>query len=108
MGTQTIYVVTKGGERVSLADKKSALDLINALAALDCTEPFAMTSINGNKQDLATFETGFLDKHVNVITLQDAEKVLHWMMAFGCNKVSIEKIVKEGEEANGRDQGDNN
>ena len=97
MNTDTIYSVTKGSERVSLADKKSAIELMNALAILDCTETFSMRSLTGNKQDLDVYETGFFGKHINVITLPDAERVLHWMMAFGCTKVSVEKLINDSE-----------
>ena len=97
MNTGTIYVVTKGGERVSLADKTSAIELINALALLDCTEPFSMTSINGNKQELPIFDTAFLDKHIKVLSMGDAERVIHWMLDFGCAKVSIENVGVKNE-----------
>ena len=95
MNTGTIYVVSKGNERASFADKKSAADLINALTALDCTETFSVTPLNGNRQELPVYETVFFDKHINVVTLADAERVVHWMLNFGCNKVSIEKLDHE-------------
>ena len=97
--SESIHVIQKGGERVTVADKNSALSLINALAVLDCTEPVTKSIINGNKQELDTYEVKFLDKRVNALTLQDAEKVLHWMLAFGCQKVSIEKLLNDSEDS---------
>lgn len=97
MNTESIYVITKGGERVTVADNQSALALINALMALDCTESISKAIIHGNRQELDVYEVCFLDKHVNALTLQDAEKVAHWALTFGCKKVSVEKISAEKE-----------
>ncbi len=95
--SESIHVIQKGGERVTVADKNSALSLINALAVLDCTEPVTKSIINGNKQELDAYEVKFLDNRVKVLTLGDAEKVLHWMLAFGCIKVGIEKLISDPE-----------
>lgn len=92
MNTESIYVITKGTERVTTADKQSALALISALMVLDCTEPVSKSTINGNRQELEAYEVSFLDKHVNILTLTEAEKVVHWALGYGCNKVTIEKI----------------
>lgn len=95
---ESIHVIQKGGERVTVADKNSALSLINALAVLDCTEPVTKAIINGNKQELDIYEVKFLDKRVNALSLSDAERVLHWMLTFGCQKASIEKLAKDSAE----------
>lgn len=97
MNTESIYVITKGGERVTVADNTSALALTNALMALDCTEPVSKAIIHGNRQELDVYEVCFLDKHIKALTLQDAEKVAHWALTFGCNKVSVEKISADKE-----------
>ena len=95
MTTESIYVIQKGSERVTVADNQSSLALVNALMALDCTEPITKSVIHGNRQNLDVYEVIFLDKHINVITMQDAERVIHWMLSFGCTKASIEKLVDE-------------
>ena len=101
MTTESIYVIQKGSERVTVADNQSSLALVNALMTLDCTEPITKSVIHGNRQNLDVYEVAFLDKHINVITMQDAERVIHWMLAFGCTKASIEKLVEAKEEDDG-------
>jgi len=96
MSGNTIYIVKKGDrERVTLPDKKSAQDLMYALNVLDCYEPLTRQAITGNKQDLVLFEVTFLDKVVRVVGQTDAETVMHWMLLYGCHKVSIEKFEEE-------------
>lgn len=97
MSGNAIYVIKKGQERVTLPDNKSAQDLMFALNVLDCYEPVSKQLINGNKMDLELYEICFLDRAVKVVGLSDAELVLHWMMIYGCSKVSIEKLVQESE-----------
>jgi hypothetical protein len=93
----TIYIVKKGDkERVTLPDMKSAQDLMYALNVLNCYESVGKQEITGNKQDLVLYEVIFLDKAIKVVGQTDAETVLHWMLTYGCNKVSIEKIREEG------------
>lgn len=101
MTTESIYVIQKGSERVTVADNPSSLALVNALMALDCTEPISKSVIHGNRQNLDVYEVTFLDKHINVITLQEAERVIHWMLSFGCTKAGIEKLDDEKEESDG-------
>lgn len=97
MSGNAIYVIKKGQERVTLPDNKSAQDLMFALNVLDCYEPVSKQLINGNKMDLELYEICFLDRAVKVVGLSDAELVLHWMMIYGCSKVSIEKLAQESE-----------
>ncbi len=93
MSGNTIYVVKKGErERVTLPDKKSVQDLMYALNVLDCYEQVGKQEITGNRQDLELFEVTFLDKAIKVVGQTDAERVLHWMFAYGCRKVCIEKL----------------
>lgn len=98
MSGNTIFIVTKGNissqncERVTLPDKKSVQDLMNALNVLDCYEPIGKQEITGNRQDLEIYEVTFLDKAVKVVGQTDAELVLHWMFQYGCNKVAIERL----------------
>lgn len=92
MNTDDIYVLLKGDERVSLVDNKSLIDLANALLVLDCTDHISKKKITGNKQVLDVYEIAFLDTHIKVIGMADVEKITHWMLQFGCNKVSIEKL----------------
>lgn len=92
MSGNAIYVIKKGQERVTLPDNKSAQDLMYALNVLDCFEPISKQMINGNKMDLELYEVCFLDKAVKVVGLSDAERVLHWMMIYGCRKCSLEKL----------------
>ena len=95
MSGNAIYVVKKGDERVTLPDSKSAQDLMYALNVLDCFEAISKQMINGNRQDLELYEVCFLDKAVKVVGLTDAERVAHWMLVYGCNKTTIEKLAKE-------------
>jgi len=93
----TIYIVKKGDrERVTLPDLKSAQDLMYALNVLNCYEQIGKQEITGNKQDLVLYEVAFLDKAIKVVGQTDAETVLHWMLMYGCHKVSIEKLEEEG------------
>ena len=96
MSGNTIYIVKKGEkERVTLPDIKSAQDLMYALNVLNCYEQVGKQEIAGNKQDLVLYEVSFLDKAVKVVGQTDAERVLHWMLLYGCHKVSIEKLEEE-------------
>lgn len=95
MSGNAIYVIKKGSERVTVPDNKSAQDLMFALNVLECYEPVAKQLINGNKQDLELFEVCFLDKAIKVVGLTDAELVAHWMLVYGCKKVSMEKLIYE-------------
>ena len=96
MNSNTIYVVIKNEiERVTLPDHKSAQDLMHALNVLECYEPVRKQPITGNKQDLVLYEVTFLDKAIKVVGQTDAEKVMHWMFTYGCNKVGIEKLTDE-------------
>ena len=97
MSGNSIYVVKKGDERVTLPDSKSAQDLMFALNVLDCYEPVTKQVINGNRQDLELFEVCFLDKAIKVVGLNDAEKVSHWMLSYGCGKTALERLDKEGD-----------
>jgi len=100
---KSIYVVKKGAERVTVADKESSINLVMALMVLDCTEPINKAVINGNKQALDVYEVSFLDKHINVIGLDDSERVIHWMLSYGCKKVAIEKLTS-GEETDEQEE----
>lgn len=95
MSGNSIYVIKKGSERVTVPDNKSAQDLMFALNVLECYEPVAKQLINGNRQDLELYEVCFLDKAVKVVGLTDAELVCHWMMIYGCRKISLEKLARE-------------
>ena len=98
MSGNSIYVIKKGNDRVTVPDNRSAQDLMYALNVLECYEPVAKQLINGNRQDLELYEVCFLDKAVKVVGLTDAEMVSHWMMIYGCRKVSIERLIQETEE----------
>lgn len=92
----TLYFVKKGDhERVTLPDQKSATDLMYALNVLNCYEQVGKQELKGNKQELVLYEVTFLDKAIKVVGLSDAERVLHWMLIYGCTKVSITKLNKE-------------
>ena len=92
----TIYFVKKGeNERVTLPDQKSATDLMYALNVLNCYEQVGKQELKGNKQELVLYEVCFLDKVIKVVGLTDAEKVAHWMLIYGCHKVSIEKYEED-------------
>lgn len=93
----TLYFVKKGeNERVTLPDQKSATDLMYALNVLNCYEQVGKQELVGNKQDLVLYEVAFLDKAIKVVGQTDAERVLHWMLKYGCHKVSIEKLEEGG------------
>ena len=94
-----LFIVAKGATRIQLTDKVSALHLISALAALECTEPITSSKISGCKDYGDVYEVVFLDKVIKVAGQKDAETVLNWMLTFGCAKVSIEKL-EEGEDDN--------
>ena len=98
MSGNTLYVVKKGEDRVTVSDVKSSQDLMYALNVLDCYEQVGRQVIIGNKQNLMLFEVTFLDKSINVVGLTDAETVLHWMLTYGCTKVQIKKLNTETEE----------
>ena len=98
MDFESVYVLQKGEERVSMADNKSLIDLANALFVLDCTENISKKQIKGNKQALDVYMVSFLDKNIKVIGMADVEKVTHWMLSFGCKKVCIKMFSEEGEE----------
>ena len=95
--TDCIYVLQKGEERVSLDDHKSLLDLSCALMVKGCTESVAQKEIKGHKPSDDIYEVSFLDKHIKAVGMSDVEKVVHWMLSFGCNKISISKIGVEDE-----------
>lgn len=90
-----LFIVAKGATRIQLTDKVSALHLISALAALECTEPITSSKISGCKEYGDVYEVVFLDKAIKVAGQKDAETVLNWMLTFGCTKVSIERLVED-------------
>jgi hypothetical protein len=93
MNGNTIFTVIKGNkERVTLPDKKSMQDLMYALNVLDCYEQLGKQEISGNRQDLEIYEVTFLDKAIKVVGQTDAQKVIDWMLTYGCTKVGIEKL----------------
>ena len=93
MSGNTIFTVIKGGkDRVTLPDKKSMHDLMYALNVLDCYETLGKQEIKGNRQDLELFEVTFIDRAIKVVGKADAEKVIDWMLTYGCSKVGIEKL----------------
>lgn len=87
-----MYIVNKGGKRVSLRDKDSATSIIYTLTILGCTEPFSTQHIVGNKEDGDTFLVDFCGKSVKAIGVEDAKTILAWMLSLGCSKVTIEKM----------------
>ena len=100
MSGNALYFVKKGDhERVTLPDAKSATDLMYALNVLNCYEQVGKQELIGNKQELVLYEVTFLDKAIKVVGLTDAEKVLHWLFTYGCNKVGIARFFEtENEE----------
>ena len=94
----SVYVLMKGTERVSLADHKSLIDLSHALLVLGCTEEICQKEIKGNKQAQDSYEISFLDKHIQVIGMADVERVVHWILSFKCNKISIEKAGEDSDD----------
>ena len=98
MDKDCIFVLLKGDERVSLVDNKSLIDLANALFVLDCNDQISKKKITGNKQALDIYELSFMDTHIKVIGMADVEKITHWVLQFGCNKVCIERQCEEKEE----------
>ena len=101
MNTESVYVLQKGEERVSMTDHNSLIALSNALLVLGCTELLSQKEIKGHKQTDDTFEVSFLDKHIKVVGMSDVEKVVHWMLSFGCNIININRL--QGEEDEGTD-----
>lgn len=98
--TESVYVLQKGEETVSLTEHSSLLDLSHALMVLGCTETIRQREIKGHKPADDIYEVAFLDKHIKVVGLADLEKVVHWMLSFGCKKVNIGKLtVEEDHEA---------
>ena len=97
MSGNTVYVINKGNEKVTLPDKISATELVLSLTILGCCDPITNQVISGNRQDHDLYEVCFLDKHVKVINQLDAEMILCWMLNYGCQKVSIEKLNTESE-----------
>ena len=95
--TDCIYVLQKGDERVSLDDHKSLLDLSCALMVKGCTENVAQKEIKGHKPADDIYEVSFLDKHIKVVGISDVEKVVHWMLSFGVNKIVISKLGESDE-----------
>ena len=98
MNVNSIHIVSKGQERVTVPDKTSAIALSNALMVLECSEPITHQTIRGNKQELEVYEISFLDKHINVVGQGDVEKILHWVMTLGCQKINISKLGEEHED----------
>jgi len=90
--TGDLYIVAKGNKRIQLIDKKSALHLISALATLECSDPITSSKISGCKDYGDVFEVCFLDMAVSIAGLNEAEEVAHWMLSYGCTKVTIEKV----------------
>ncbi len=87
-----MYIVTKGGRKVSLKDKESATSIIYTLTILGCTEPFSTQHIVGNKEDADIYIVDFCGKSVNAIGVEDAKTIMAWMLSLGCKKVTIEKV----------------
>ena len=98
MGNE-IFIISKGRERVTLPDKQSATNLVIALTVLGCSESLTTQKITGNRQDLEIFELSFLDKFIKIVSLNDSEKVLHWLMMLGCSKIGLEKVSEASEES---------
>ena len=98
----TIYVVKKGRQQVTLPNKESAIDLMYALNVLDCYEPITRQEIRGNREDLVLYEVGFLDKTIQAVGQSDAETIVHWMLTYGCKKIVVDKVAKEGDLKDGR------
>lgn len=96
--SDAIYVLQKGEETVSLTDHKSLLDLSHALMVLGCTENMRQREIKGHKPADDIYKVGFLEVSIEVVGLADLEKVIHWVLAFGCNKITIEKMPVPNEE----------
>ena len=96
--SESIYTISKGSEKVSLADKESAKALVAVLMDLDCTEPVSKTVINGNRQQLARYEITFDDKSLKALSLADDEKIMHWLLGFGLTKISIERLRDDRED----------
>lgn len=90
-----MYIVSKGGRRVSLKDKDSATNIIFTLTILGCTEPFSTQRIVGNKTDDDIYDVDFCGKTVHAIGQEDAKTILSWMLALGCSKVTISKVGEE-------------
>ena len=86
-----MYIVSKGREQVSLVDVESAKALMYSLSDHDCSDVFKKQYITGsNKQ--AAFKVTFDEREVTTISLDDAERIQHWMLSLGCNVVTIERI----------------
>ena len=97
-----MHTIHKGSEKIMVQGQADATNLIVSLTVLGCTDAFKNQIILGNKEQLDVYEVSFLDKHIKVLTRTDAEKVCHWMLELGCQKVSIEKIAEEQEETDER------
>ena len=86
-----MYIVNKGSERVNLSDLESAKALLYSLSDYDCQDTFKKQYVSGTKKE-GTVTVSFDDRKITAITLEDAERISHWMLALGCKMVSIERI----------------
>lgn len=98
---ESIYVLQKGEERVQLADNASLITLANALFVMDCAEYISKKKITGNKQNLEVFEIAFCDNRIRVIGMADVEKIVHWMLSYGCYQMCVEKVEENNEQVEG-------
>lgn len=87
-----MYIVNKGLEKVSLADLESAKALLYSLSDYDCQDTFKKQHICGTNKEGA-FNVCFDDRKIVVITLEDAERICHWMLTLGCATVTIERLA---------------
>ena len=65
-----------------------------AMLISGCTDLISQKEIKGHKPATDIFKVSFMDKTVSVLGQTDVEKVINWMLSFGCTKIAIER---EGE-----------
>lgn len=89
-----MQVVTKGIEKVILADKESARTLIHALSDYDAKENYGVQHIIGTDNP-PMFMVSFDDRDISTVKLEDAEMIAHWMLALDCTEIIIRRIANE-------------
>lgn len=86
-----MYFVSKGVEKVSVTDLESAKALLYSLSDYDCSDSFKKQYVAGIEK-AGTFKVLFDEREIITVSLEDAERVQHWMLTLGCQNVTIERI----------------
>ena len=87
--------VTKGFEKVAVANLENAKALMRALSDLNCNESIARQEVIG-KEGSFGYMTCFNDTEIATGTMDDAQRIASWVLRLGCSSVTIK--VSEGDE----------